>query len=130
MTLAQRICEHCTPHPADEQDGFGSLLGTVYPLRDLLSRWFGQTVEFADGVSVMVPRSLEWKTSDLSDGGVQFAFSDPAPVIVAQHSVLRVSSDLTGLVLHIDARALEIEARLRRFPDFTLTVPLGGPDAG
>lgn len=122
MTLAERICDHCTP--AVQENGFGALLGATYPLRRIVSRWFGQQVEIVSGVSVTLPRGCDWTTHDQADGSVQIAFSGTPPRLTAQHSVLRVSADMTAIVLRLGAAAIEAQVSLRMFPDFTLTIPL------
>lgn len=131
MTLAERLCNHCAPDT--QADGFGAMMGAVHSARDLLSRWFGQSLRVADGVDLHLPTDCTWQTYDQSDGSVQISFTGTPPTITAKYGPLRVSPQLTALILRTGAAALEIQAMLRlpgmlggALPEtpFTLTIPL------
>ena len=128
VNLAEQICNHCATPESESPDGvgFGALLGFSKPLREIVQRWFGQRIEITDGVAIGIPVGCEWETRDLEDGSVLIAFRNPPPRLTAKHSFLRVSPELTAIVVRLGADAIEINASLRSFPDFAVTLPLRG----
>lgn len=126
MTLAERIVDHCTP--ANRVDGYGSLMGATLPLRRLVDRFFGRRFEIATGVELQLPVGCQWQASDQADGTVLVAFLGPPPVVAARQGPLSVTAEVTAIALRMGAAAAEVQACLRHFPDFTLTIPLGGRD--
>lgn len=130
MTLAERLCEHCTNDR--ESDGFGAVLGTTIPLRSLIDGVLGARLRVASGVDVTIPAErCDWQTFDLSDGSVKVAFTDELPIVSAAAGPLRINARLTEIVVRVGAAAIEVQCMLRlpgpallpRAP-FTITIPL------
>lgn len=127
MTLAEELVSHCSQSPSD---GFGSLMGTTLRLADLLEKYRGRSVRIAEGVAVQFPKNCAWQASDMADGSLQFTFSGDLPRIGAEYGVVRITPDITAIVIRMGAAAIEIQASLRLgmvpMPPFTTTIRLAG----
>lgn len=125
MTLAEDFVLHCTQQPSE---GFGALMGTTRRLADLLEKYRGRSIHVAEGVSVLIPKECTWQTTDISDGSVQFSFAGALPRVGAEFGIVRVTPEITSLVVRIGAAALEIQASTRvsmvPMPPYTVTIRL------
>jgi hypothetical protein len=124
MTLADQIIDHCMPDRRD--DGFRSLLGATFELADVLRKFTWQKIGIAEGVTLAFPGGCQWRTSDEPDGGVRIEFTEQLPAVTVQRSSLRLTAEVTGVVLRVGNGAITAVLMLKRFPDFTATLSLKG----
>lgn len=103
-------------------------MGATIPLRRLVDGCRGRRFKIAAGVEMLLPVGCQWQARDQADGTVLVAFQGAPPIVSARHGPLSVTAEITAVALRLGAAAAELQACLRHFPDFTLTIPLGGHD--
>lgn len=124
-SLAGRLVQHCSTD--NKSAGYSSVLGMTLKLSDLVSPRMGSPITLANGVTLTVPRGCKWQVTDQGAGNLKIAFSGQLPTVTAAKSILKVQPEITAIDLKFSASAVEAQASLKRFPDFTVTVSLGSP---
>ncbi len=131
MTLADRLIDHCKPENVSE--GFGAIMDAAFPLRDIVARRVSQRIAVADGVDLSIPEGCDWQTGDLADGSVAITFRGGLPLVTVKKGPVKVTPNITSLVLRLGAAAIEVQANMKLgfvpVPPYTIRVPLGGRHA-